>query len=1313
MRSTRSRRARRPHGPSYTPVVQNCADCGEENPGTHRLCGYCGAQLVAGSPPPEIRRMVTIVFSDLKGSTALGEKLDPESLVEALSLYFDAMRLIFESHGGTIEKIIGDAIFAVFGLTAAGEDDALRAVRAAAESQYALGVLNEQLDRRWGVRLVNRTGIATGEVVVAAASAGEHLLIGDVVQLASKLEQSAPAMEVLVGEPTYRIVADRVTVAPVDPVVPSGGSAPVPAYRLVSVSPAGDTEEFSAQTAESADTRICSNCGVQNPLAFRRCGSCGAHLIAKRSREIRKTVTIDFADLKAATARGEALAPEALKDLMARAFEASRQAVARHGGTVAKFIGDAVMAVFGLPVRHEDDALRAVRSALDLKAALKTLAESLERDQAIRLDVAIGVNTGEVVGGHASMGQSLAIGDAVNVAARLEQAARSHEILIGHLTYALVRDVAEVEAIAPLTLKGKSQPVRAYRLVAVRSAAPSRRQQDGAMVGREAEMALLSDVFESVVAHRVCRMVTLVGDAGVGKTRLTEEFLESIGEHVRVLRGRCLAYGEGITFWPVVGVVGDAADIQETDNPEVAREKLRRLIGDDEVVDRVAAAVGLLDAPFQVAELFWGIRRFFEILAKDRPLAVLFDDIHWAEPTFLDLIGRLIAATDDAPVMLLCAARPELLEKKPAWGEGPGASRVVLTRLSDADAARVIENLLGQAGLSERARARVIAAAEGNPLFVEQLVSMLIDTGMLRFVDGRWEPTGELSGIAIPPTIHALLAARLDQLADGARAVIEPASVIGLAFAQAALEAIVEGDVRDEVPAHLATLEQRQLVRRQSLAAEAAPEHRFAHQMIRDATYAGLLKRARARLHERFVAWADETNRAADRATEYEEIVGYHLEQAHRYLAELGPLDAHGVALGIDASGRLASAGRRAFERGDMPATANLLRRAAGALPFGHAAQPRLQFDLGLALFETGQYAAAVAALEAAIAGAAARQDAGLETTARLALLMKQYYADPAQIEGSVEDRVRDSLRTLERIGDEEGLARAWLALSGLRMVDNQWGAAAEAIENMIEHARRAGNRVLEIRAAPNLASCAQYGPTPVGEVIRVCDDLIAGCGGDRKVEAIALRTRAHMHAMLGDFAAAREGYRQARKMLEELGWKFLAALGSIVAGPIEMLAGDLAAAEAELRRDYDALDRMGERNFISTIAGYLAEVLYRQERYEESGTFAAFSAEVAAADDLATQVLWRGVSAKLLARQGKLGEAERVARAAVHMMRSADDPIDQANALMDLGEVLRIAGRHDAAARAGAEGLALYEKKGDLVSAAMARRFLAEELEG
>ena len=1229
---------------------------------------------------PEIRQTVTIVTSDLVGSTALGEQVDPESLREILTLYLDEMRRVLEAHGGTIEKVIGDAIVAVFGPPAPGEGGALRAVRAAAEAQSAMAELNEQTDRRWGVRLTSRTGLATGEVVVGADDAGERLLAGAVVQLANALEKSAPPAGVLIGEPTYRIVADRVTVEPGGSVMPAGSSGPVGAYRLVSVEPPDATEADWPLISANPDARI--------------------------SQETRKTATIVFANVEATTVDGAPLPPTALRDVMTRAFEQSRKSLARHGAAIEKFIGDAVMAVFGLPASHEDDALRAVRAALEVRRGLLALAESLDRDEGIRLDVNIGVNTGEVVAGEVSLGQRLATGDTVNVAARLEQAATSLEVLIGQSTYSLVRELAEVEEVEPLTVKGKSQPVRAYRLLAVRSIAPAQRHV-AAMVGRAEEMAALVGTFGSVVSDRACRMVTLVGDAGVGKTRLADEFLDSIRANARIVRGRCLPYGDGITFWPVVEVARDAAQILETDTPGQAREKLRAQIGDDEIVERVAATIGLLEAPFQVPELFWGVRRFLEILAAGQPIAVVFDDIQWAEPTFLDLIGHATASIRDAPVMILCTSRCDLLDRRPTWAEGPAERRIVLDPLSEADSAIVIENLLGHAGLDERAQARVIAAAEGNPLFVEQLLSMLIDTGMLRLADGRWEASGSLAEMSIPPTIHALLAARLDQLPAEERAVVDPASVIGLAFAQPALEALVDDDVRPDVPARLASLTAKQLMRPQEADGDASA-YRFEHLAIRDAAYAGLLKRTRVRLHEAFVAWSDQANRASDRATEFEEILGYHLEQAYRYRTELGALDEEGVTVGINAAERLASAGRRALARGDVPAAVNLLERASSLLPEHDAHRPRVLLDLGYARFEKGQYGAAEAALEDSIAGAAAQHDEGQETTARLELLLQRFLTDPAKIEGRVEDQVLAAMPVLERAGHEDGLGRASMFLADLRIVEAQWDAAARAIEQVIAHARHLGDRVREIRAGPLLALFARLGPTPVEEAIKVSEELIARSGGERQSEAILLRTLGHLHAMRGEFATAREEYQRARAMLEELGWTFQAALTSLDSGPIEMLSGDLVAAETELRRDYDALDRLGERNYITTVAAYLAEALYRQGRYEDADTLAAFSATVAAVDDLGTQLLWRGVRAKLTAREGRFEEAERIGREAVELSRRSDGPVGQADALMDLAGVLRTGGRGDDAASAATEALGLYEGKGNVVSASLARAFLA-----
>ena len=441
-----------------------CLACGTDNVEDESLCVDCGTPL-AIDHQYEIRRFATVVNSDLKGSTALGEKLDPESLREILTRYFDEMRFVYESHGGTIEKIIGDAVVAVFGLPQPRADDAIRAVEAAAESLSVLADLNEEFERTWGVRLVVRTGVATGDVVVGEALAGQHVLTGDTMRISSAMEQNAPALELLIADSTYALVQDQIEVEQLGPVTPKGMDVAIPSYRVVAIHP------------READQG----------------GGPGVDASAKRlsARESRKTVTLVFADPKPTSLTSEPPSAEALRDVMTRYFDAMRIALERHGGTVEKFIGDAVMAVYGLPVRHEDDAVRAIRAAADMQAALPELNRSFREEWQLELHNHIGVNTGEVIAGDASTGQRLVTGDAVNTAARLEQAAGQSEIILGDLTYRLARDEIEVEEIAPLTLKGKAEPVPAYRLISVREVAAPRTTDSAPFVGREEEMGRL------------------------------------------------------------------------------------------------------------------------------------------------------------------------------------------------------------------------------------------------------------------------------------------------------------------------------------------------------------------------------------------------------------------------------------------------------------------------------------------------------------------------------------------------------------------------------------------------------------------------------------------------------------------------------------------------------------------------------------------------------------------------------------------------------------------------------------------------------
>jgi class 3 adenylate cyclase/tetratricopeptide (TPR) repeat protein len=1248
-----------------------------------------------------VARIVTVVTSDLKGSTSLGERLDPESLREVLTRYFDEMRQVLEAHGGTIEKIIGDAIVAVFGLPEARDDDPLRAVRAAAATQRSLAELNEDLDGIWGVRLATRTGVATGAVVVGEASTGQHVLTGPALQLATAMEQNAPAMEILVHESTFNLVREAAIGDRVEPFVPKGMASAVTAYVLTGIR--------ATEGGRAGPDRICPECGTSNAPDARACVTCGRALLTGASaRESRKTVTIVFADPKPVTGTGDPPSPEALRDVMSRYFETMRTILERHGGTVEKFIGDAVMAVFGLPVRHEDDALRATSAALDMQAALPSLNEAFRAEWGITLNNPIGVNTGEVVAGDASLGQRLVTGDAVNVAARLEQSASAGEVLIGDLTYRLVRDAAEVEAVEPLTLKGKAEPVPAFQLRLLRRGQAAARRQDAPMVGRDEEFAILRQTLAAVTDTRAPRVVTILGDAGVGKTRLTLEFLDVASSSAAILRGRCLPYGDGITFWPIVEAVRSAADIHDDDPTDQAMAKLLDAVdGDQEVADRVGSVMGLSRTSHQVAELFWGIRRFFEILAKD-PVVVLFDDIHWAEPTFLDLIDHL-ADGAGTPLLMLCTARHELLEEHADWGEGPRYARIALQPLSEADAGRVIEHLLGQAGLADDVRQRIIAASEGNPLFVEQLLSMLMDSGRLVERDGHWVGASNLADLAIPPSIHALLAARLDALPTEERAVVEPASVIGLLFPRDAVEALVSDDVSDHVPIHLAGLIRKQLVR----PPEEGPvdddaAYRFQHLLIRDAAYQGLLKRARAQLHERFVAWADVVNAQRGRVTEFEEILGYHLEQAFRYRRELGPLDERGVGLGIRAAERLGSAGERALDRGDMPAAAGLLSRAANVLPADHPKRAWLLIRVGEARFELGEFQASSAALDEAIAISAGLADEALEATARIERWRIRYMSDSVGGDVGLVDQVRKVIPLLEGASAEAGLARAARLLAYVEMAATRWGAAEGTVTAMVEHARASGEHLMEMRGLPALAKIARYGPMPVEEALQRCEQLLERAKGDRRAEAVILGVISHLRAMLGDFDSAREIYGRVRRTLTELGWTFNAALVSIDSGPIELLAGDPVAAERELRQDFEALTQMGERNYIGTTAAYLAEALYRQDRLEEAGVFADFSRETAAEDDLAGQYLWRQVKAKLLARAGDLDGGTNIAAEAVALTERSDDPTDQANALVDLAEVHELAGRTPEALEALRQALERHEAKGNVPAVGTVRARIA-----
>lgn len=1049
----------------------------------------------------------------------------------------------------------------------------------------------------------------------------------------------------------------------------------------------------------------CPSCGEDNPPKFRLCGYCGTPLAAAAPalpvREVRKTVTIVFCDLKDSTALGERLDAEALHEVKGRYFEAMAAQIVRHGGKVEKYIGDAIMAVFGLPRAHEDDALRAVRAAAGMRTELARLNADLGGRYGVALANRTGINTGEVVANDdPTADQQLATGDAVNLAARLEQAAPPGEIYLGELTWRLVRDAVEVEPVEPLALKGKSSKVPALRLVAVRGQDGLVRRHDRPLVGRDAELAALQQAWHEATTQRTVRTVTLVADAGFGKSRLVLEVIDRIAAGARVLAGRCLPYGEGITFWPLLMMLRDAAGIRDSDRADAVLARLRDTLGDADVADRLISAAGLGGPAFPLGEINWAARRFVERQAADTPLLVFVDDIHWAEPAFLDLLDHVQQQARDVPVLVLATARHDLLESRPEWCTQPGTQRIALKPLSDEAATRLVTQLLGATGLPGALVGRVVRAAEGNPLYAEQMLSMLVDAGTLRQVDGRWALADDGADIAVPPTIQALLEARLDRLDRTERAAVEPASVIGLEFAQSAVESLAPDALRAALTTHLGSLARKQFIR-PAQPTERDLVYRFHHHLVRETVYNGLLKRARAQMHLQFVRWADRVNAADDRGREFEEILGYHLEQAHRYLRELGPLDADGLAAGRDASRRLGSSGRRAAARGDMHAAAGLLRRAAATLEPDDAARPALLPPLAEALMSLGDFAGARAALDEALAAADRHGDERVRGAARVqAMFVRLYSGDGGGDWSEASLRVADEvIPVLDRLDASAELAAAWRLVVLVHGIAGRYQKADEAGAKSIAHARRAGSERVVARNGLMMAMNALHGPLPVPEAIAQCEQLLAAGLGERQIECNVRCALAQLRAMNGELDAARTHYRQARAMLRELGQGVYAASTAIDLARVELQGGDLAQAQREAQADADFLAAKGETYFLSTLAALIAKLAREQGRDAEALALTRTAEAASGADDVESQALWRMVRAPLLARQGDAAGAEAMAREAVALARGTEASMLQAEALAELAAVLRAAGR-DGWREAVDEALALYAAKGHRAAA-------------
>ena len=705
-----------------------------------------------------------------------------------------------------------------------------------------------------------------------------------------------------------------------------------------------------------------------------------------------------FCDLVGSTALGESSDPEALRELLARYFERMRAIVEHHGGSVEKFIGDAVMAVFGVPAAHEDDALRACRAAVEMREAFAGLG----------IEGRIGVSTGEVVTG---TDERLATGDAVNVAARLEQAAQPGAVLVDQPTLALVRDTVEVEPVEPLELKGKAEAVPASRLLHVRD--ESERRHDAQFVGRERELALLREAWERVRAEQRCELVTVVGEAGVGKSRLVAEALAPI--EAMVVRGRCLPYGEGITYRPVVEVLKQL-DLMPED--EAAAESIRSLLGETETAT-------------SAEEIAWAFRKTVEQAAAERPLVVVFDDIQWGEEAFRDLIEHVALLSSGAAILLLCMARQELSERYPTW---PVTLR--LEPLRD----EAVDELIPER-LSSGLRKRIARAAGGNPLFIDEMLAMAVEA------DGE---------VVVPPTLQALLAARLDQLETAERSVLERGAVEGEIFHRGAVQALAPDET--QVTPRLAALVRKELIRpdRSLLAGEDG--FRFRHLLIRDAAYDALPKATRAELHGRFASWLEQQGAEL---VELDELIGYHLEQAFHYRAELGV--SRDDELAAAASRRLAAGGNRASRRQDYGAAVSLFERAAALLPLAEL-DLALEIGLGGALFWAGRGDEALRRADSIVARASAAGDRVYELCGMIKGALLRLDLEPEGANEKLAALVEQALPIFEAARNDLALYIAYSALSETAWRRGQMDAWLEAEERAFAYARQAGHQPPDVR---------------------------------------------------------------------------------------------------------------------------------------------------------------------------------------------------------------------------------------------------------
>jgi predicted ATPase/DNA-binding SARP family transcriptional activator len=992
--------------------------------------------------------------------------------------------------------------------------------------------------------------------------------------------------------------------------------------------------------------------------------------------ESRKVVSVLCARLRVLSVGGDRLDPETLRPLHARVLAQIAATVDRHGGRLLPAAPEAAIALFGVPAMHEDDAGRALHAALEMSRDVEALGAELHERRQVTVEISLGISTGELIVG----GSFQPSGEPLTLATRLAQRASPSEVLLDDQTYGLARDIVLTEPSD-----------EAFRLLELVDEPVARRSRfSSPMVGRARELRRLCDAFEQATGDESCQLFSVLGMAGVGKSRLVEEFLQTAAG-AQVLRGRCLPYGEGITYWPLLEVVRQTLEVDDLGSLDEAIVKLTAVLVDEPdaelVAMRISGLLGLAESGLAASEGLAAVKTLFQTLARKQPLVLVFDDIHWAEPTFLDLIDHLADQMREASALLVCLARPELIEVRPGWGGGKfNATSILLEPLSEDESGRLIDHLNGD-GLDTATRRRIVEAAGGNPLFVEEMLALALDTEQ---VGGEF---------LVPPSIQALLAVRLDGLSLDERSLLERAAVVGKVFYEDSLVDLAPEGLREEIPALLESLVRKELVRpdRENLGVRT---YHFRHLLIRDAAYDSIPKRRRADLHEGFGHWLDRL--AHERRAAYEEVVGYHFEQAHSYLQELGSTEDRVDELAREAAERLGTAGKRAFIRSDAPAGVNLTSRAVALVAADDPQRVELIPNVRVIQGMTDQLAWADKVLTEAVEAAATSGDRQLAARALVQRAFLRLFTEPAVSADELIETAQRATAVFNDCGDELGLARAWRLTAQAHYLGRRAGPCAEASERALVHARRADNMFEQREILEWLAIALWIGPTPAEEGIQRCRQLLKEIRGDRVSEIHLLGAQAYLLAMQGKLDEASALIGDGRRLMDDLGewiWSYV-----FHSAAIHVLQGAPEAAEAELLSGYESLKQLGEKSHFSSMAQALAVVRYQLGRWDEAEELTHDCEQASRANDVNSAILWRSTRAKLLARKGEQDQAARLAAEAVALAASSDFHQAHADALRDLAETHEIAGRHAQAPQAINAAIDLYELKGNTIAAKKAR---------